>query len=263
MEPTLKFVNYEADGPVRVIRLNRPERRNALGVEMLADLSAAFRAYEADEEARVAILTAAGSTFCSGKDLKEGGSGLALSESEPNPFLVKRIPSAPPVRRAGFVKPVIAALNGGAAGGGFFMAVLADLIVASTASFLQISEVGLGLPVGWNIGPDFGLSRHAAAELALGQRVSPERALQMGLVCRVVEPEALLDEAMAMAKEIAGRPPRAIEDNLTLLADAYEQGNDELWERATKMREAAQGSHDFREARAAFAEKRPPKFTGR
>jgi enoyl-CoA hydratase/carnithine racemase len=263
----MSYVLHETDGPVHVITLNRPERRNALGDALLNELATAFRSFHEDETARVAILAANGPAFCAGMDMKESAErapdNFRLSrQRRDNPFFRSQQAGVPPARGPELVKPVIAAVNGIAAGAGLFLCLNANLIVAATAAAFELSEVRRGIPVGWNLGAQLGLPRHLASELGLGLRISAGRAYEVGMVNRLVPAGRLAAEAMEIAGSLAAMPPLALRANIEMMARLSRSPSDELWQRGVALRTRAEQSDDVREAFAAFREKRPPTFTG-
>src|SRR5581483_3941615 len=158
-EERTEYVEYRTDGSVAVITMNRPERLNALSRDTLAGLARAFMRFEADDETRVAVLTGTGRAFCVGMDMKEKAAHpdedpAALPDISP---LVNRFF---PFRADDFVKPVIAAVNGLAIGGGVFLTVNSDLVVAAEEAQFEISEVKLGWVAGWWFGRLLNLPRH-------------------------------------------------------------------------------------------------------
>jgi enoyl-CoA hydratase/carnithine racemase len=264
----MTYVKYETDDAIRLITLNRPERRNALGQAMLDGLAEAMHTFHDDESARVAILTGAGTAFCSGMDLKERAESkngsLRLGRSgQDNLFFQAERDGAPPVRSVHFVKPVIAAVNGIASGAGLFLCLNADLIVVSSAAAFELSEVSRGIPAGWNTVAQLGLPRHVASELALGLRLSAARAYEIGIANRLVHPDQLLAEALAIASQLAALPPLAIQGNIEMMARMTREPQKDPWGRGLELRRQAEESDDLREATAAFAEKRRATFTGR
>jgi 2-(1,2-epoxy-1,2-dihydrophenyl)acetyl-CoA isomerase len=179
-------------------------------------MSEAFNAFADDDDALVAVLTGSGRAFCAGIDLRErdrAGGDLRPPSIAPhvNPFWD---PGGGP-RTLG--KPVIAAVNGHAIGGGFLLATHADLVLAAESARFDVAVMNRGLPGGWDVGERLGLSMQAAMELALGEPMSARRAYDAGLVCRVVADDALVDEALALAARIAARPTHAMRGNLELV----------------------------------------------
>ena len=174
------FVEFERVGEVAVIRLNRPERMNAMGATMLGQLRDAYDALAQDDGLRVGIITGTGRGFCAGRDIKEGaaaGARLQDQATTANTDLFMENNSA---------KPLVAAVNGYAGGAGFYLGTRAvDVSVAAQSATFQIAEVPRGILHGWQTGFWGNLSRAAAHELAFGMKVSGQRAYDMGLVNRV------------------------------------------------------------------------------
>ncbi len=198
----------QADG-IRVIALNRPERRNALSGALIDALLAALDDADADPEVRCAVLTGRGKAFCAGGDLADGmqsGGGFLDAHRGRGRFaeLMARIPA--------LSVPVIAAVNGDALGGGCGLAAACDLVVADPAARLGTPEIRLGL-FPWIILAALrrDIPRKHLMELALtGEKLSAERARELGLVNRVSAPGAAVDEARALAGVIASRSPAVV-----------------------------------------------------
>jgi enoyl-CoA hydratase len=207
-------VHYALEHSVAVVTLDRPERRNAVDAATAAELTQAFRCFETDESAAVAILTGAGGTFCAGADLK------ALGEGEPRPVEETGDgPMGPTRMRLG--KPVIAAIEGYAVAGGLELALWCDLRVAAKTAVLGVFCRRFGVPL-VDLGTVrlprlVGLSR--AMDLVLtGRPVSAEEALAMGLVNRVVPAGEALVEALRLAQTLAALPQRCMRnDRLSML----------------------------------------------
>lgn len=239
-------------GRVAVVTFNRPERRNALDGAAREALEAAFAVLEADAEIRCVVLTGAGSAFCAGTDLADG--------SPPGQLLAR--PLVAPV--ADFTRPVIAAVNGPAAGGGFEFVLAADLrIAAPTASFL-LPELRIGsLPGSGGTQRIFSAlpSAVAAQVLYTGEALGAEDALRFGLVTELVDAARLRDRALAIAERIAEAAPLSLRAAKRAARAAREHEEGLRLERAlwAELAETA----DRAEGRAAFQEKRPPRFEGR
>ncbi|HEV3264191.1 MAG TPA: crotonase/enoyl-CoA hydratase family protein [Acidimicrobiales bacterium] len=195
-------ISVADDGGVRIITINRPERRNAVDRVTAAALADAFRTFDADRDSSVAILTGASGTFCAGADLK------GLTEGRGNQ--VTEVGDAPMgVSRLRLSKPVIAAIEGFAVAGGLELALWCDLRVAATDATLGVYCRRFGVPL-----IDLGTIRlprligHSRAmDLILtGRGVGGEEALTMGLVNRLAEPGAALDQALELAHQLAGFP---------------------------------------------------------
>lgn len=252
-----RVVEVEMRGAIAVITLNRPKTRNAVNRAMNEQAVAAMDAFDRNPKLRVAILTGAGGTFCSGMDLKA--------------FVAEGIPSVHPWGFLGlehhrFRKPVIAAVEGDARAGGFEAALACDLIVAARDARLGLSEVKRGLAaLGGGL---FHLPRkvpvNVAMEMALtGEPITGERGYELGLVNRLCAPGDALAEALALAGQIAANSPLGVEASKAVIASQHD------WSFAEKTaRQQAIGGHlassrDAREGALAFAEKRPPKWQGR
>lgn len=257
-EPTVLY--QSADG-VATITMNRPRQLNAFNTEMFRALAEAFIRFRESGNDRVAILTGAGErSFCAGVDLKEragsGEAGLDFPDISPlvNPFWPTRINMVE--------KPVIAAVNGYAMGGGFYMALQADLAVASTNAQFEISEIPRGTVAGWETGALQALPTKVWAEIAFGGRLTAQRAYDVGLVNEVVAPEGLLDAARARAHAILRVPPRVIRRNLELVKRVKPTVPAEIWQIEAGYLDESRHDPDTAEAIAAFIERRDPVWQG-
>jgi enoyl-CoA hydratase len=251
-----------ADG-VALLTLNRPERGNGVVPEMARDLLDAMTRLEQDASVRVLVLTGAGQQFCAGADLVEFqryiDEQLPVSHEPYNARVLWPVTQ----RLVACRLPVIAAINGGATAGGLDLALACDIRIASTRAKLGETYIKLGLNPG-NGGTYF-LPRLVgsglAAELALtGDLVDAQRAAEIGLVNRVVEPEALLDAAIALASRIAAYPRLALEATKQQLRqswhlDLVSSMNASFWAVATMSH-----TEDLKEGIAAARERRAPRF---
>lgn len=251
----------ETSGGVTTITLNRPEVLNAVNTPMAKELHDAVRQAARDAAVRCVVLTGAGRGFCSGQDLRGRAAGdfsyRAHLRSTYNPVIL--------LLRT-MEKPVLAAVNGVAAGAGCSLALAADLRVASArASFIQIfSRVGLIPDSGstWFLPRLVGTGK--AFELACtAEPVDAAEALRLGLVNRVVPPDDLMPQTMELAMRLASGPTRAY--GLTKRAFAYAIGAslEQALEYEAQVQEIAGHTADHREGVAAFIEKREAKFEGR
>ena len=260
----MPVVDVEVDEFVTTITLNRPERLNTMSEELLRQLAVAFIEFR-DGPSRVAVLTAVGRGFCVGMDIKERAGddtkGLGIPDIQPliNPYWDVTV--GVPVERS-LNKVVIAAVNGMAYGGGFYLATHADLIVAAESASFEVSEVHLGYLAGWEMAAAHNLQRGLAMELALGERITARRAYEGGLVNRVVADDVLMEEATKWAHAIASRPPQAVAYGRQLVAELMPTVPAAARVRANEWRRALASSNDAAEAMAGFMEKRPPRFTG-
>ena len=199
------------DGAVRVLTLNRPEKRNALNLSLSEALFDALREADRDASVRAIVLTGAGPAFCSGADLTE----FAALTSPPNVALVERRANITAKLHGVFpqlVTPVVTAINGAAMGGGAGLAVAGDIAIMAATATLGYPEVKHGIVaavVMANLVRQAG--RKAAFELvATGEPIEATRALQLGMVNRVVAPQMLMDEAMQSARALAAVAPQAM-----------------------------------------------------
>jgi len=251
---TEELTTRDEDG-VLVITMNRPEARNAMNKAVAEAIAAALDRLDADPALRVAVLTGAGGTFCSGMDLK----GFLRGES-------------PVVKGRGFgglvlkppVKPLIAAVDGYALAGGLEMMIACDLVVASAGAKFGIPETKRGLAAGAG-----GLMRlpdqipyRVAMELALtGNFIDVQRAMALGLINRISEGPAI-EGAMALAREITQNGPAAVRVSKQIISESRGWPQGERWERQDALLPEVFTSPDAREGAAAFAEKRKPNWTG-
>ena len=237
------------------VRLNVPERRNAISQSMRRDLDEAFAALDGDAANRVAVITGEGTAFCAGVDLKDTADG------EQHPLGTR--PLSTPLERFG--KPLIAAINGPAVGGGLELALAADMRIASTAASFALPEVQIGSLPG--SGGTQRLSRAVPPAVAsrmvfTGERLDAEAALRFGLVSDLVAPEELIPLAQSLAERIAANAPLSLHAAKIALRAA----RDEQLAGGLALERALWGllstSSDREEGRAAFRERRPPRFTG-
>jgi len=256
------YYEHAADGVV-LLTLNRPDRGNGVVPELIRDLLDALARLEQDRSVRVLVLTGAGQQFCAGADLvafQEYLDTQLATEHEPfNARLLLPVNQ----RIVTYRMPVVAAINGGATAGGLDLAMACDLRIASTRAKLGETYIRLGLPPG-NGGAYF-LPRLVgsgmAAELALtGDIVDAHRALEIGLVNRVVEPEELIEASVALAARIAERPRLALEATKQALRTSWH--TDLVGSMASGFWAVATMHHtdDLREGIAAAREKRPPRY---
>jgi enoyl-CoA hydratase len=246
-------------GLVQVLTLNRPEAANSLNPELLDALGLAFHEIATDDATQVVVLTGAGERiFCAGMDLRafsEGGGGTARERDESAPkYDAKNLSQ----------KPVIAAVNGAAVGGGFELALSCDLVVAAESARFGLPEVKRGLIAGGGgtlLGTRLPLS--LALEVALtGELISAAQASTWGLVNRVVPAAELLDASLALAATIAANGPIAIRTTKELVRRAVLDDPKRGWATPEEL-SAVFGSEDAKEGAQAFIEKRQPSWKGR
>jgi enoyl-CoA hydratase/carnithine racemase len=247
---------YELRDRVAWLTLNRPQARNALNKPLRDGLRAAFERFAADGDARVAVLRGAGPTFCAGADLKEmAQAGTTVLGDD---WIVHL------QRGARLDKPVIAAVQGHALGGGFLLAQMCDLCVAAQGAQFAITEARRGrgapwaAPLPWLIPP-----RVALEMLMTGEPISAERAYELGLVNRVVPAEELQARAGQLAATIAANAPLSVDAGKRMVYDVLGLPLAQAFEVADAAYEPAYLSEDAQEGTRAFAEKREPRWQGR
>ena len=253
-------VEVTRDGGVATITLNRPDVLNAINRAVHDGLASALKEVR-DPTVRAVVLTGAGRGFCVGQDLAEfreeaGDAGGRLRDLyRPNVLALRALE-----------KPVIAAVNGAAAGAGLSLACACDIRIASDAATFVPAFINIGLI------PDSGGSffvyhllgyARAFEWLASGRRLSAAEAHAWGLVSEVVEHDRLAARAHEVASELAAMPTRGVGMTKRLLDHARTATLEEQFEREAQLQTAATRTEDFREGVAAFLEKREPRFSGR
>ena len=252
-------VEFEQRGPFAVVKINRPEARNAVNGAVAQGIEDAIDKIEADDSIWVGILTGEPPVFCAGADLKEINSGNA---------------AALQTQRGGFggitqrerTKPIVAAVDGPALAGGTEIVLSCDLVVASTTATFGIPEVKRSLVAA--AGGLFRLPRkipfNIAMELALtGDPIGAEVAHHHGLVNRLCEPGEALTSAIALAEQICANAPVAVRETRKIVLEATTAPDEVGWKMSVEGMAKAMSSEDFSEGLTAFIEKRPPKWTGR
>ena len=262
----LETVNVRFEDGAATIELNRPHALNAWNAQLGADLVQALREATEDDAVRAVVLTGAGRAFSSGADLKDISGGDVTSEGRPDVYktLTERYH---PVMRAvrEMPKPVIAAVNGPAVGIGCSLALCSDLIVAAESAYFLLAFVNIGLvPDGGSslfLPTRIGMAR--ATELSmLGERLPAARALEWGLVNRVVADESLAGETAALAARMAAGPTRSYAGTKRQLNNWLYSRMEEQLELEASIQQEMAGSEDFVEGAMAFVEKRPARFSG-
>jgi len=258
-------VLYSSSDRIGVITLNRPEARNAIDREMALGLEAAVDRLEDDPDVWVGVLCADTAeqtrpVFCAGADLKvvrETGSAAALD-----------------TERGGFggfvyrerVKPIVVAVDGLATAGGLEIVLAADVVVATTRSSFGLAEVRHNLiaAAGGLFRLPRAVGRSAAMDAVLtGEPIDARRAFDLGLVSRLVEPGAALDEALRVARQIVAAAPLAVRASRRVVLLAAHESDDSLRQVSRELLDELLTAEDASEGLAAFAEKRPPRWQGR
>ncbi|MFL5861366.1 MAG: crotonase/enoyl-CoA hydratase family protein [Solirubrobacteraceae bacterium] len=243
-------------GRILLITLNRPDRRNAVNAAVAHGIAAALDELDADEALSIGVITGAGKGFCAGMDLK----AFVAGES---PVVADRGFAGITQRSAD--KPLIAAIEGFAVAGGLEVALACDLIVAARGARLGIPEVKRSLVAagGALLRLPRVLPRNVTMELALtGEPILAERAHELGLVNRLVEPGQALDAALELAGTIAANGPLALAATKRILAESVDWPDAEFFERQEVIAAPVRDSADAREGATAFAEKRAPVWKG-
>jgi 2-(1,2-epoxy-1,2-dihydrophenyl)acetyl-CoA isomerase len=245
----------------RRITLNRPERLNALTVEMAAALAAALDDAVADKTCRAILLTGAGRGFCAGQDLTEI---IGASPADLDRLLAHYHPLILKIRTLPI--PVVCAVNGVAAGAGANLALACDIVLAArSARFIQaFARIGLVPDCGgtWFL-PRLVGSGRAAALAMLGEAVGAEDAARWGMIWRVVDDAELMPEAERLAAHLARQPTRALALLKRALDESWGNTLDAQLDLERDLQREAGRTEDYREGVAAFLEKRPPRFEGR
>ena len=249
----MSVLETECHGQILVVRMNRPERLNALNHELRSRLAETWTEFRRDEGLEVAIFTGTGRAFCAGEDMKE-----SLADGAPGG---RRPQIEDPFMSGALEKPVIAAVNGYAMGGGFMLVERTDLRVAVRGAVFEVSEAKRWLLGGWNHGFLANLPYPVAMEMALGFRFTAERFHELGFLNRLVEPEALIPTAMEMAQHLLSLPPASRVNTVHMMRQMRPTPAPEFQRLAAKLHEHGAKS-DLMESRAAFAEKRAPRFKG-
>ena len=254
---TYQTLLYSVTDDVATITLNRPERMNALSVELMIELADAIGRTQ-KEGARALVLTGASTSFCSGADLTAGMPDDlgALLDQYYHPVVDAL---------AGLDMPVISAINGPAVGAGLSIALAADIVVMARSAYLLLAFANIGLVpdagATWLIAKSAG--RAKALEMALlAEKISAEQALDYGLVTRVVDDEEVAQAAGAIAAKLAHGPSIALGFIRKQVAAALNATLTQTLDIEKANQAAAGRTQDFREAVTAFVQKRKPEFRG-
>ncbi len=257
----MEFIQYRSEKNVAWIKLNRPQVFNSFHSEMGVEFLQCLDEIEKDTNVRCVVLIGEGKAFCAGQDLQEAmdpnGPGLNKILSERYNPIIRKLRT--------LEKPVIAAVNGVAAGAGANIALSCDVVVASqSASFIQaFSKIGLIpdsggtyiLPrlIGWN---------RASSLMMLGDKVSSADALQMGMLYKVFPDDTFLSEVEKLATELSNMPTKALALTKKVLNQSFTNSLDQQLELELKIQNEASLTTDYQEGIAAFLEKRAPVFKG-
>lgn len=254
-----EFILTEVEGPIGIVRINRPEVLNALNPRTIQEIGEALAEFDRDDSIRCLVLTGNDRAFAAGADIGQMAEAGAIE-------ILRDDDAARWARLRGLRKPVIAAVSGYALGGGCELALMCDIIVATESAQFGQPEVKIGIIPGAG-----GTQRWARAAgkarameaVLIGEPVRAVDAERMGLINRVVPEGAHLDEAKRLARQIAARPPLAVRLAKEAVNQAAEVGLTAGLELERKLFYLLFASEDKREGMKAFLEKRPPSFTGR
>lgn len=258
-------VLFDLSNGVARLTLNRPDRLNSFNVQMHEEARDVLRKLASEPAARVLVLTGAGRGFCAGQDIGDravapGGQGVDLGASVENYYkpLVLALRNLP--------MPVIAAVNGVAAGAGANIALACDLVIATrSASFVQaFSKLGLVPDSGgtWSLPRLVGNARALGLAL-LAEKLSAEQAAQWGLIWRCVEDSEFKDTIESLAAQLAAAPTRGLARTKQAIYESWGRSIEQQLDQERDFQRELGRSQDYSEGVAAFTEKRAPKFTGR
>ena len=236
--------------------IDRPHARNAINQAVGRGLWEGFRRFEEDPAAAVLVLTGTGEAFCAGADLKEMAAlGLTVPPRDMAPNLGRNLQ---------VTKPVIAAVNGPAFGGGFLLAQMCDLCVAGTSARFAVTEARWGRGAPWAAPLPWLVPPRVAMELLLtGEPIDAQRAYEVGLVNRVVPDPELRSEAGRLARRIADNAPLSVRAAKAMVLATAGRDLDEAVEEGWRLFQPVYESEDAQEGPRAFVEKRPPVLKGR
>jgi enoyl-CoA hydratase/carnithine racemase len=256
----MSLVLYELENHVATITLNRPEARNAINGALRADLNAAWDRFRDDEDAWVGILTANGPVFSAGADLKDGAGSVGVFGGT---FWEKPTINSFESGMELF-KPTIAAVHGPCIGYGLTGVLFCDFVIASTEATFSFPEVSIGVPTivgAIRLPPRIGWA-NAMEVLLTGKPMTAERAKEVGLVWRLVEPDDMLDEAKAWARTLTEAAPLAQRATKEVAWRTADMGWIESVRFGETMRKVAGATDDVAEGRRAWQEKRKPDWQG-
>lgn len=234
-------VDLQRRGPVTVISIDRPQRKNAVDRATAEALAEAFRAFDADDQALVAVLTGAGGTFCAGADLK------AIGEGRPNRVATDGDGPMGPTRMR-LQKPVIAAIEGHAVAGGLELALWCDLRVVARDAMFGVFCRRWGVPLidGGTIRLPRLVGQSVAMDLVLtGREMGAEEAERVGLANRLCEPGEALETAVALAEQISSNPQQCMRNDRTSLLDQWSMPMDEALVRETELGMGTMAAPEF------------------
>jgi enoyl-CoA hydratase len=257
------LVEHDDDGRVALLTINRADKLNALNRALLGELDAALEELASDERVRAVVITGAGSkAFVAGADIVE----IASLEGSEDGAEFSRYGQGVFSKIEQMTKPVIMAINGYALGGGCELALCGDIRLAAESAQLGQPEVNLGVIPGYGgtqrlarlIGRD-----RAKGLIFTGERVGAEEAFRLGLVDRIVPGDQLVEEALALARSLASKAPRAVALAKIAINEGVSMPLEAALDHEAKLFGQAAATDDRREGTSAFLDKRQPQWTGR
>lgn len=249
----MPLVEMEKHDQVLIVRINRPERLNALGYQIRTELAEAWSELRESKDLEIGVFTGTGRAFCAGEDMKE-----SLEDGIPGG---RRTEIRDPLMSGELEKPVIAAVNGYAMGGGFMLVESTDLRIAVPEAIFEVSEAKRWLLGGFNHGFMANLPHPIATEMALGFRFTAQRFYEIGFLNRIVEKEKLIPTAIEMAEHMLSLPPASRVNTIQMMRSMRPEIPIQLESLAGDLKEHGD-KEDLIESRRAFAEKRKPNFQG-
>lgn len=261
-----KSFRYAVDDEVATLTLDRPDTLNSLTFEVYAELLATFIALQHETDVRAVVISGAGRGFCSGGSVHDIIGPLFDMDARERMAFTRMTGALIGAIRA-LRKPVVAAINGVAVGAGAVIALACDLRVMAVEAklaflFVKVGLAGADMGAAWLLPQVIGLGR-ASELLMLGDSVSAERALEIGLTNRVVPVGEVLSEARALASRLAHGPSFALGMTKEMLNREPTMSLEEALEAEAQAQQICMATRDFREAYEAFVGKRPPRFEGR
>lgn len=261
MTPDFKTIVYEKKDNIALITLNRPDKYNALNLQLNQDLKNSLKKAKEDNDIRVIVITGAGKAFCAGADVSMFGTDeFKTAWEEPQKFFVN------PDDFFRLYKPIIAAVNGLAVGEGMNIALVCDFIYASENAFFIEATTNMGLLAEFNaiftLPKTVGVQR-AKELIYTTDKIDASEALRIGLVNKVFSQDELIPKTLETANKIANKPPLAISYSKEVIQKAYEEVYDKMREIEGKYQAKLYATEDHLEAAKAFLEKRKPVFKGK